>query len=192
MAGSSNARACYRMLLQERLRLPWPTVLTREELRRGETYYGSGRRLHRLASKLLAGKPIKVYALGGSVTGGGGASLPKLAYVERFFAFIRHAFHHKCAAAGAAWSCAQGGGGGLGLPACGGLCCLDAGAAGQRCGAWQPGRVPHGVAPSPPAPVHDSAAGCQVSDAALLACLAGSPCTLLRSPPPHHAGSTCW
>lgn len=74
MAGSSNARACYRMLLQERLRLPWPTVLTREELRRGETYYGSGRRLHRLASKLLAGKPIKVYALGGrwAEAGGGG------------------------------------------------------------------------------------------------------------------------
>lgn len=30
-----------------------------------------------------------------SVTGGGGASLPKLAYVERFFGFIRQAFPHK-------------------------------------------------------------------------------------------------
>ena len=39
--------------------MPWHPLLTREELLRGLAYFGSGARLHRLARKLLAGKPIK-------------------------------------------------------------------------------------------------------------------------------------
>lgn len=59
--------------LQERLRrLNWPPVLTEEEVLRGLSYYGSGRGLHRLAAKLLAGKPVKIVAIGGSVTEWGG------------------------------------------------------------------------------------------------------------------------
>ncbi|EFN58310.1 hypothetical protein CHLNCDRAFT_142315 [Chlorella variabilis] len=79
----------------KRLKLPWEPVLTKEELRRGETYYGSGGRLNRLANKLLAGKPIKVYTLGGSVTGGGGASRKGGSYVDLFFSFIQQAFPHR-------------------------------------------------------------------------------------------------
>ncbi|KAI3428300.1 hypothetical protein D9Q98_006679 [Chlorella vulgaris] len=81
--------------LPKRLQLPWPPFLSKEELRRGETYFGSGRRLNKVAKKLLAGKPIKVFALGGSITGGGGATIPKLGYVERFFSFIQAAFPHE-------------------------------------------------------------------------------------------------
>ena len=64
----SCQHACLRSCPQKRLKLPWEPVLTKEELRRGETYYGSGGRLNRLANKLLAGKPIKVYTLGGRCT----------------------------------------------------------------------------------------------------------------------------
>lgn len=42
------------------LQVPWEPLLTREELMRGLTYYGSGGRLHAVAAKLLAGQPIKV------------------------------------------------------------------------------------------------------------------------------------
>ncbi|PSC68081.1 hypothetical protein C2E20_8267 [Micractinium conductrix] len=75
--------------------MPWHPLLTREELLRGLAYFGSGARLHRLARKLLAGKPIKVFTLGGSVTGGGGASHPPdNSYVQRFFKFIQKSFPH--------------------------------------------------------------------------------------------------
>ncbi|KAL4419481.1 hypothetical protein ABPG77_008283 [Micractinium sp. CCAP 211/92] len=79
-----------------RLELPWKPLLTPEEQRRGISYYGSGRALHRVATKLLAGQPIKAYALGGSITGGGGSSnYNKTAYVPRFFQFIRHNFPNR-------------------------------------------------------------------------------------------------
>ncbi|KAL4431189.1 hypothetical protein ABPG75_006445 [Micractinium tetrahymenae] len=77
-----------------RLELPWRPLLTPEEQRRGISYYGSGRALHRVAARLLAGQPIKAYALGGSITGGGGATVGQRAYVPRFFEFIRHNFPH--------------------------------------------------------------------------------------------------
>ena len=53
------------------MQLPWDPALSREELRRGQMYFGSGARLHKLAHKLLAGQPIKAVALGGSITGKG-------------------------------------------------------------------------------------------------------------------------
>lgn len=57
----SGAPACPdpHTFLQPRLEMPWHPLLTREELLRGLAYFGSGARLHRLARKLLAGKPIK-------------------------------------------------------------------------------------------------------------------------------------
>lgn len=77
------------------LDLPWEPLLTTAELRRGLAYYGSGARLQALASKLLAGRPVKVYTLGGSVTGGGGSSYaPATAYVSRFFQWINATFPH--------------------------------------------------------------------------------------------------
>ncbi len=89
-------------LPQRRLELPWKPLLTPEEQRRGISYYGSGRALHRVATKLLAGQPIKAYALGGSITGGGGSSnYNKTAYVPRFFQFIRHNFPNRCWGRGA-------------------------------------------------------------------------------------------
>ncbi len=82
--------------MQRQLGLPWEPLLTTAELRRGLAYYGSGARLQALASKLLAGQPVKVYALGGSVTGGGGSShAPARAYVSRFFKWINTTFPHR-------------------------------------------------------------------------------------------------
>lgn len=39
---------------------------------RGLSYYGSGTALRRLAVKLLAGQPVQIVSLGGSITGTGG------------------------------------------------------------------------------------------------------------------------
>lgn len=80
---------------QPRLRVPWEPVLSKEELLRGLSYYGSGLRMQRVAAKLLAGQPLKVYMLGGSITGGGGASAPQLAFAARFFHFINASFPHR-------------------------------------------------------------------------------------------------
>ncbi|KAI7839286.1 hypothetical protein COHA_006984 [Chlorella ohadii] len=80
--------------LPPRLRVPWQPALSKEERLRGLSYYGSGLRLQRVAAKLLAGQPIKVVMLGGSVTGGGGASAPDLAYAARFFQFVNTSFPH--------------------------------------------------------------------------------------------------
>ncbi len=57
-------------------------------------YWGTGRRLRRVAAKLLAGQPIRAVTLGGSITYGNGASSPGRAYAGRFFQFIRAAFPH--------------------------------------------------------------------------------------------------
>lgn len=84
--------------VQPRLRVPWQPALSKEERLRGLSYYGSGLRLQRVAAKLLAGQPIKVVMLGGSVTGGGGASAPDLAYAARFFQFVNTSFPHRCGA----------------------------------------------------------------------------------------------
>lgn len=47
-------------------------MLREAEARRGVTYSGSGAPLRRLAAKLLAGRAVKIVAIGGSVTQGGG------------------------------------------------------------------------------------------------------------------------
>ncbi|PSC68724.1 hypothetical protein C2E20_7768 [Micractinium conductrix] len=74
---------------------PWPTVLTAEEVARAEGYYGTGRRLRHLAAKLLGGRPIKAYTLGGSVTLGNGASdMRRTAYAPRFFQLLNASFPH--------------------------------------------------------------------------------------------------
>ena len=54
----------------ERLRVPWGPLLTQQEALRGLSYYGSGARIQAVASKLLAGQPIK--ARGAVATGHGG------------------------------------------------------------------------------------------------------------------------
>jgi hypothetical protein len=77
------------------LQLPWEALLTREEVRRGLSYYGSGRRLQVLAAKLLAGKPIKVFTLGGSVTKGSGASTQADSYASLLFQLINSTFPHR-------------------------------------------------------------------------------------------------
>lgn len=64
-------------------------------MQRGMAYWGSGRRLRRVAAKLLAGQPIRAVTLGGSVTYGNGASSSGRAYAGRFFQFIRAAFPHR-------------------------------------------------------------------------------------------------
>jgi hypothetical protein len=81
------------------LRLPWPALLTEEEVQRGTTYYGSGARLRRVAEKLLAGQPIKVYMLGGSVTDGGGVRKQEQAYTSLLSQFINYSYPNRWVAA---------------------------------------------------------------------------------------------
>lgn len=100
--GPATPHRCARPLpsQQRQLGLPWKPLLSRAELRRGLAYYGSGARLQALVAKLLAGQPVKVFALGGSVTGGGGSSYPPAtAYVSRFFQWINATFPHRWGAA---------------------------------------------------------------------------------------------
>lgn len=78
----------------ERLQVPWGALLTGDEAARGLTNWGSGERMKRVAAKLLAGQPIKVFALGASVTRGIGATSPSLSYVSRFFEFLNTTFPH--------------------------------------------------------------------------------------------------
>lgn len=77
------------------LRMPWAPLLTAEEVKRGLAYYGSGARLEAVAAKLMAGRPIKIFTLGGSVTKGQGASSPEAAYPSRLFEFINANFPNK-------------------------------------------------------------------------------------------------
>ena len=55
---------------------PWPPLLTEEEVQRSQAYMGSGSQLRQVAQKLVAGQPIRVVMLGGSITRGVGASKP--------------------------------------------------------------------------------------------------------------------
>lgn len=65
--------ALHHCSLQQRVRrLPWRPWLTQAEARRGVTYSGSGAAMRRLAGKLLAGQPVSIVAIGGSVTASGG------------------------------------------------------------------------------------------------------------------------
>lgn len=82
------------------LRMPWAPLLTAEEVKRGLAYYGSGQRMEALAAKLMAGRPIKIFTLGGSVTKGQGASSPEAAYPSRLFEFLNANFPHKWAQKG--------------------------------------------------------------------------------------------
>jgi lysophospholipase L1-like esterase len=78
-----------------RERLPWEPLLTDEEVQRAQGYYGSGHSMRRVAAKLLAGQPIKVATLGGSVTRGTGASRPAHTYASRFFQLLNASFPHR-------------------------------------------------------------------------------------------------
>lgn len=78
-----------------RLRVPWGPALTEQEAARGLTYYGSGERLGAVADRLLAGRPIKVFTLGASVTRGIGTVDRKNSYANRLFEYISHVFPHK-------------------------------------------------------------------------------------------------
>lgn len=82
-----------RALLQ--LGLPWEPLLTDEEVQRAEAYYGTGARMRRVAAKLLAGQPVQVFTLGGSVTRGLGATRPDHNYANRFFQLINATFPHR-------------------------------------------------------------------------------------------------
>ena len=76
----------------QRLTVPWGPQLTQAEADRGLTYWGSGERMRALARKLLAGRPIKVFALGASVTRGIGTSDRRYSYAARLFEFVATAF----------------------------------------------------------------------------------------------------
>lgn len=78
-----------------RASMPWEPLLTDEEVQRAEGYYGTGRRIRNVASKLMAGQPIQVYTLGASVTRGLGATRPEHNYANRFFSIINATFPHK-------------------------------------------------------------------------------------------------
>ena len=73
---------------------PWRPILHPSQLQRGLAFYGSGGRIERVAAKLLAGRPIKAFTTGGSVTNGGGASSDATAYPARFFKFLNATFPH--------------------------------------------------------------------------------------------------
>ncbi|KAL4429381.1 hypothetical protein ABPG77_005155 [Micractinium sp. CCAP 211/92] len=75
--------------------MPWKPLLSHRDVRRGLSYYGSGDRLQALLAKLQAGRPIKAYTLGGSVTKGQGASAPEKGYASRFFEFINATWPHR-------------------------------------------------------------------------------------------------
>ncbi|KAL4450123.1 hypothetical protein ABPG77_010792 [Micractinium sp. CCAP 211/92] len=78
----------------ELVKVPWKPLFTDEEIRRG-TLYGSGLRLQQLARKLVAGQPIKVVFLGGSVTNSADLEAQGLSFTARFEAFIRSAFPNR-------------------------------------------------------------------------------------------------
>lgn len=46
--------------------MPWEPLLTDEEVQRAEGYYGTGRRIRKVAAKLMAGQPIQVWARAGA------------------------------------------------------------------------------------------------------------------------------
>ncbi|PSC75050.1 hypothetical protein C2E20_1732 [Micractinium conductrix] len=75
--------------------MPWRPLLTAEERDQGVAHYGGGARLRSVAAKLLAGQPIKAYAVGGSVTYGHGVEDPSLAYPSLFFRHINVSFPHR-------------------------------------------------------------------------------------------------
>ena len=75
--------------------LPWDPLLTRDRLRRGLSFYGSGRRVERVAAQLMAGRPLTAVTIGGSVTRGGGASNEAAQFPEMFFHFINSTFPHR-------------------------------------------------------------------------------------------------
>lgn len=85
------------------LPLPWQPLLSNAARRRGLAFYGSGRRIERVAARLLAGLPITAATLGGSVTVGAGSTGQKggskpNAYPQLFFRFLNASFPHRCAA----------------------------------------------------------------------------------------------
>jgi hypothetical protein len=76
---------------------PWRPLLTAQQLQRGLAFYGSGARVEAVAAKLLQGKPIKAFTLGGSVTQGAGASnRTQSSYPALFFQFLNATFPHRC------------------------------------------------------------------------------------------------
>ncbi|KAL4427831.1 hypothetical protein ABPG75_001920 [Micractinium tetrahymenae] len=82
------------------LPLPWQPLLSTAARRRGIAFYGSGRRIERVAARLLAGLPITAATLGGSVTVGAGSSGQKggpkpNSYPQLFFRFLNASFPHR-------------------------------------------------------------------------------------------------
>ncbi|KAL4422439.1 hypothetical protein ABPG75_008636 [Micractinium tetrahymenae] len=90
---ASAAAQSVARLLRDPLPVPWEPLLAPDDVKRAEAYYGTGRALRHVAAKLLAGRPIKVYMLGGSVTAGMGRGTSK-AYTEHFFDIINASFPH--------------------------------------------------------------------------------------------------
>ena len=59
--------------------MPWQPLLTDEEVQRAEGYYGTGRRIRKVAAKLLAGQPIQVRGgWGAGLAAGGRAEAMRL------------------------------------------------------------------------------------------------------------------
>jgi hypothetical protein len=76
-------------------RLPWRPWLSQVEARRGVAYPGSGQALRRLAAKLLAGQPISIVSIGGSVTYEGGPEPNGESYIAGIFQYINTSFPHR-------------------------------------------------------------------------------------------------
>ncbi|PSC73416.1 hypothetical protein C2E20_3417 [Micractinium conductrix] len=64
-------------------------------MQRGITYYGSGARLRAVAHKLLQGRRVKVYTLGGSVTASAALHPRGLSYAALLFRFINGTFPNR-------------------------------------------------------------------------------------------------
>ncbi|PSC68096.1 hypothetical protein C2E20_8274 [Micractinium conductrix] len=76
--------------------LPWKPLLSPGQLRRGLAFYGSGRRIERVAARLLAGQAITAVTLGGSVTIGAGSTRTNVtSYAPMFFQFLNFSFPHR-------------------------------------------------------------------------------------------------
>lgn len=99
--------ACLLCHAQVPLPLPWRVLTTEEERLRGMTYYGSGQRLQRVASKLLAGRPIKLATLGGSVTLASFLHRQGRSYSALLFRFVNESFPHRQGCRGGLPGCLQ-------------------------------------------------------------------------------------
>ena len=66
------------------LPLPWEPLLTPQQLARGLSFFGGGRRMERVGARLIAGEAITAVTIGASVTRGHGASSVEMRFPHRW------------------------------------------------------------------------------------------------------------